>query len=103
MKRPELIWTADGEADLRKLYNWMEEHSEQAGDHFIVVVDSALELLRSFPEMAPMYEPPFRRLLIGKRDIGLFYAVEGRRIVVHAIAFLNGDSSQIQRRLGLWS
>ncbi|WP_346330768.1 hypothetical protein [Prosthecobacter sp. SYSU 5D2] len=81
----------------------MEDHSDGAGDHFIVVVDSALELLRSFPEMAPMYAHPFRRLLIGKRGIGLFYAIEGRRIVVHAITFLSGDSSQIQRRLGLWS
>lgn len=101
MKRPEIIWTADGENDLRQMYAWMDEYADGAGDRFILVLDSALELLRTFPEMAPWYERPFRRLLIGKRDIGIYYTFEGRRIIVHAILFLKGDDTPLHRRLGL--
>lgn len=54
MKRPEIIWTADGENDLRQMYAWMDEYADGAGDRFILVLDSALELLRTFPENGPL-------------------------------------------------
>ncbi len=101
MRLPEIVWTAKGEADLHRHYALLEDRSEGSGDIFSDMVDGSLELLRVFPEMAPFYEAPFRRLLLDPRDLALFFTIDGRRIVIHAIQSLRQDPSWIRRGLGL--
>lgn len=101
MKPIVIIWTQDGEADLRHFYNQCEDQEDGAGDDFAYIVDSALELVRNFPEMAPWFEPPFRRLLVYYRRLGLFYTFEGGRVFVHGIEDLRRDPEQVRKKLGL--
>ncbi len=101
--RPKVIWSADGESDLRKMFEQFEDRAEGSGEPFLLALDASLELLRSFPEMAPMYSKPFRRLLVGRGKAGVFYVVENRGIIVHAVQDLRQDPRQIRRRLGLQS
>ncbi|MEQ1750437.1 MAG: hypothetical protein ABL974_13500 [Prosthecobacter sp.] len=101
MRLPEIVWTAKGEADLLFHYTQHEDRHKGLGDTFSDMVDGALELLRAFPEMAPFYEAPFRRLLLDPRDLALFFTIDGRRIVIHAIQSLRQDPSWIRRGLGL--
>ena len=98
MNRRELIWTKAAEADLQTIYEYHEESETGHGDRFLALIDDALELLRVFPEMAPVYSPPFRRLLFASRYHGIFYVIEDRGIIVHAVADLRRDPAELKAR-----
>ncbi|MGF1656328.1 MAG: hypothetical protein ACFCU3_05040 [Verrucomicrobiales bacterium] len=72
------------------------------GDRFYVLFDECLDQIRKFPRSAPIYTSPFHRLLIRKTPYALFYAVEGRRVLIHAILDLRMSPSRIAERLGGW-
>jgi hypothetical protein len=48
--------------------------------------------------MAPFYEPPFRRLILKNGRHGLFYVVENRGIVRHALADLRANPDELRQR-----
>jgi plasmid stabilization system protein ParE len=65
-------------------------------------VDRALSDLAEFPEIGARFQVPFRRKLVpGFYDFGVFYVIEGSRILVHAILNLRQDPEAIRRCLGL--
>lgn len=85
----EVVWTS-GAAD-----DYLGFETTAA---FEAGLSAALELLRQFPEQGPMvpHSNILRRLLVGKhRQIGLYYAVCGSRIVVTALVDLKRDPSEI--------
>jgi hypothetical protein len=49
--------------------------------------------------MAPMFDEPVRRLVIGSTGFGLFYSVEARGIIVHALIHLSRDPQRIRERI----
>lgn len=98
MSRRELIWTKAAEADLQTIFEYQEEFESGQGERFLALVDDALELLRVFPEMAPVYAPPFRRLLFASCNHGIFYVIEDRGIIIHAVADLRRDPSELRAR-----
>ena len=69
------------------------------GDAFYELFDDCLNRLSRFPELGPLYSFPFRRLLIPKTPFGLFYTIEGRRIMVNAVLDLRSDPDRILERL----
>jgi hypothetical protein len=77
----------------------LEEYSEEAGVRFVGNLDFTLGNLRAHPEMAPMFEEPVRRLVIGSTGFGLFYSVEARGIIVHALIHLSRDPERIPERI----
>ena len=95
----ELVWTGAAEADLQEIFNELEDAQEGSGERFLLLMDASLELLRLFPEMAPPFEPPVRRLVLNSRRHGLFYVFEPRGIILHAVADLRRDAEQLRRRL----
>jgi hypothetical protein len=64
-----------------QIFSELEDYSEGAGTRFVAKLDFTLNHLRANPEMAPMFEEPVRRLVIGSSGYGLFYSVEARRII----------------------
>jgi hypothetical protein len=77
----------------------VEQHTEGAGVRFAGKLDFTLGHLRVHPEMAPMFEEPVRRLVIGSTGFGLFYSVEARGIIVHALIHLSRDPQSIRERI----
>ena len=55
-------------------------------------------LFRS-PQMAPVFERPMRRLVAGTSGYGLFYTVEARGIIVHALLHLSQNPEAIRERI----
>lgn len=94
----ELVWTRGAEADLAAAYEDLEEQRSGSGDRLLLLTNSALELLRYFPEMAPAFDPPIRRLLLNRRRYGLYYTVENRGIIIHAVANLHTDPAILRAR-----
>ena len=87
------------EADLLENYVRLEELREGLGDRFYRTIDFALERIRQFPESAPVYQGPYRRLVMRPFGCGVFYSIEGERVMVGAILDLRQDPDSIRRRL----
>ena len=62
---------------------------------------AALQHLREQPRSGRHYLGRFRRLLVSQSVYGLFYIVEIRRVVIHAMLDLRQDPDAIPQRLGL--
>ena len=96
---PESIWKQGAENDLLQIFAELEEHSEGTGVRFVGKLDFTLGHLRAHPEMAPMFDQPVWRLVIGSTGYGLFYSVEARGIIVHALIHLSRDPERIRERI----
>jgi plasmid stabilization system protein ParE len=102
---PEIVWKRGAEDDLLSIHANLEEHREGAGDRFMRKLDAVLENVRHAPGIAPIFDSPMRRLVVGNTGYGLFYTVESRGIIIHALIHLsqNPESirAKIRRLLGL--
>lgn len=94
----DVVWTRAAEADLQAAYEEIEETFEGGGEGFLLLIDASIQLLREFPEMAPHFMGPFRRLVIKNGRHGLFYAIEDRGVILHALADLRKNPEELKRR-----
>jgi toxin ParE1/3/4 len=96
----ELVLLYSADADIQRAYERYEEFQEGRGTVFMLHLDAALTLLRNFPEIGPVFYRNYRRLLVSGFPHGIFYAIEGQRIVVSAVMDARQDPAVIRRRLG---
>ncbi len=95
----ELILLLQADFDIQSAFNRYEDVQPGRGEVFMRQLDGALTLLRSHPEIAPVYAGPYRRLLIRDFPYGIFYQAQPARIVVAAIMDLRQDPEAIRRKL----
>jgi plasmid stabilization system protein ParE len=96
---PEVVWKQGAENDLLEIFGNLEEQKEDSGERFVERLDFTLAHVRQHPEMAPIFEPPVRRLVIGSTGFGLFYSVESRGIIAHARVHLARNPETIRARV----
>ena len=96
----DLIILPAADRDLQDAYDRVAHRGPGSGRAFLDALELHLEQLRRFPLMGPVYGGPYRRLLIRRFRLGIFYAVEPGRLVVHAVLDLRQDPETIRRRLG---
>ena len=96
---PEVIWKGGAENDLVEVFAQLEDCSEGAGIRFVHKLDATLANLRAHPELAPMFEETVRRLVVGSTGYGLFYSVESRGIIVHALIHLSRNPQVIRDKI----
>ena len=96
---PEIIWKAGAENDLLQIFTELEERSERVGVRFVGKLDFTLANFQAHPEMAPMFVKPVRRLVIGSTGYGLFYSLEARGVIVHALVHLSRNPEEIRERI----
>jgi plasmid stabilization system protein ParE len=91
----EVVVLSGAEADLDEIYHQI---GESAGERLLLTLDRKLELLRTFPRLAPpRLQAKVRRVKIGRTAFGLFYTIEGRRLMVVAVQDLRKDPSALAR------
>lgn len=88
-----------------RIFGEMEAFQSGSGERFTLKLDAVLQNLRSHPGMAPVFELPMRRLVVGNSGYGVFYTSENRGIIIHALVHLSqhpeGIRAKIRRLLGL--
>jgi len=62
-------------------------------------IDAALRHVQGNPEMAPLFGGRFRRKLVLRSPYAVYYAVEGGRILVHAVIDQRASPEEIRARL----
>ena len=97
----EVIFLRGAETDLLEAWIRYEEIFPGLGDRFEAQVRVALLQIAELPESAPVYAGEFRRLLVRRFEHGIFYRIDGARIVVTAVLDLRQDPTTIRRRLEL--
>jgi plasmid stabilization system protein ParE len=94
------VWTAGAEADVQRLYEGLELFDEGMGDLFYDEVLTSVRLLEAFPKIGPVvHRGKVRRVLVFNRHYGLFYVVEDRGLILHALLDLRQDPQSVRRRL----
>ena len=96
---PEIVWKAGAEADLLEIFAALEGSRSGAGEKFVLAVDSVLSLVKEHPRLAPVYDLSVRRLLIRNTSFGLFYTVEARGIIIHALVHLRQGPERIRAKI----
>ncbi len=94
----EVVWTSEAEAQLQYFFAILDHEAASVAIDWLAAVEARVALLPQFPEMAPLWHPPFRRLLIA-RKLGLFYAIHGQRIFLSGIYPLSMSPEKIRARL----
>ena len=96
---PEAIILSGADADLQRAFARFEDRRAGLGDRFLAAVERVRDPLRAFPESAPVRLPPLRRALISGFTFGLYFAIERRGLVVHAVLDLRQSPEWIERVL----
>ncbi len=93
MKPHEIVLLQGAQGDLLSIY-------AANGERAYLRVDKALGILRLFPEVGPInFGSKIRRLVVTKTNLGVFYTVAGKRVLVGAIMDLRQSPEIIERRL----
>jgi len=95
----ELVFLFSADADIQTAYEFYEAFQEGRGEVFMRHLDVALGRLRTFPEIAAPFYEAHRRLLVHGFPYGVFYTVEGRRIIIAGVMDLRQDPEMIRRSL----
>ena len=81
----ELVFLFSADADIQGAFEFYERYQPGRGEFFMRCLDIAFGQIRAFPEMAPLFHGPYRRLLVRGLPYGIFYTIEGGRMVVSGI------------------
>ncbi len=78
----------------------LNEQRDGLGEECDEALRNAYLRLAEFPESAPVsIAPPLRRLVLRHFFLGIFYAIHGERVFIHAVLDLRQDPGLIARRL----
>jgi plasmid stabilization system protein ParE len=95
----ELVFLFSADADIQKAYELYENWQEGRGTVFMLHLDVAFAYLRRFSEIGPVFHGNYRRLLVPHFPCGIFYSIEGKRIIIAAVMDTRQDPDAIIRRL----
>lgn len=79
-----IVWTLGAEADAQRIYD---------------DVLFTTRLSEAFPRIGPVVYRDVLRIFVFNRNYGLYYVVEARGIILHALLDLRQDPLMITRRL----
>jgi plasmid stabilization system protein ParE len=96
----EVVFLSAAEQDVLATWSWYEEQLPGLGDQFEQDLTAGIQQLCQFPLSAPVVRPPWRRQVLSHFPHGVFYTVEGRRLVIKAVLDLRRDPQELERRLG---
>jgi plasmid stabilization system protein ParE len=94
----EVVWKQGAENDLLEVFSNLEEWREGAGDQFVLSLDTLLQTSADIRK-TPVFHRPMRRMMIGSWGYSIFYAVEARGIIIHALIHLSQNPEAIRERI----
>ena len=80
-----LRYTSRARNDLDIAFEWYEEQRRGLGFDFLDCVEAAIEIIQQMPKLYARHHEHFRRTLVRRFPFSIFYTIEEKEIVVHAI------------------
>ena len=97
----DAVLLAGAEIEFHEAYARLAGSGFGRADRFDHLVQEGLRQLAGFPRSGPEYIAPYRRLVLREFPYALYYALEGRRVLVHALLDLRQNPDSVRRRLGI--
>lgn len=98
MKRAEVVVLSRAEDQITVEYGRYSDWDR--AERFLRAIYQHLEYLESFPEIGRPFSGRYRKLSVAHYPYGIFYVIEGRRVMVVGVIFLGLNEQEIKRRLG---
>ncbi|MFH0784631.1 MAG: type II toxin-antitoxin system RelE/ParE family toxin [Pseudomonadota bacterium] len=80
-----LRYTAEAKEDLVIAFEWYEGQRRGLGFEFLDCVEAAIETILQMPKLYAKQHDSFRRTLVRRFPFSIFYTIEKKEIVIHAI------------------
>lgn len=94
----ELIIRPAAEAELAEAFDWYEEQLRGLGSEFLISVDATVHAIARNPRQFPKIHRDVRRALLHRFPYGVFFLVEGTRIMVIAFFHAKRNPKRWQER-----
>lgn len=91
----EIIWLLKAEVSFQEIYNWICTYSEVRAEKFYHSTNDTLDQAAIFPELGHSCGKKIRRILTLNGRYGIFYRIEGQRLVVLGIEDLRQDPEKL--------
>lgn len=95
----ELVIAPEAAADLEEGYAWYEAQRAGQGEDFLVRVDACVQSLRRFPELHAFFHENYRRALVRKYPLAVFYEYVDDVVTVYSVFHTSRDPEKWRRRL----
>jgi plasmid stabilization system protein ParE len=95
----ELVILLGAESDIQMAFNRFEDYGEGLGLKFLQELELAYQYIGRHPRIGRLYANNRRRFLVPNFPFGIFYSLEGNRIVISAVLDLRQDPDRIRERL----
>lgn len=80
-----LRYTGRASNDLVIAFEWYERQRRGLGFEFLDCVEAVIETIQQMPRLYAKHHNHFRRALIRRFPFSIFYTIEEKELVVHAI------------------
>jgi toxin ParE1/3/4 len=81
----KLRYTSRAGNDLIIAFEWYEKQRRGLGFEFLDCVEAVIETIQQMPQLYANHHNHFRRALIRRFPFSIFYTMEEKTLVVHAI------------------
>ena len=89
----------EAKADVRAAAQWYEKQRTGLGREFVAEIDRTLDRLAENPFMQKVLHREARRAIVHRFPYGVFYRVEGDRIIVFCVIHLHRDPAAWKKRM----
>jgi len=80
-----LCYTERAKHELETAFQWYENQLQGLGFEFLDCVEEVMDTIQKFPNMYPEHHECFRRALMQRFPFSIFYTIEVKEIIVHAV------------------
>jgi plasmid stabilization system protein ParE len=80
-----LRYSARAKDDLRIAFQWYEAQRRGLGLEFLDCVEATIETIQKMPKLYAKHHTHFRRALARRFPFSIFYTIEEKEIVLHAV------------------
>ncbi|MFH1215875.1 MAG: type II toxin-antitoxin system RelE/ParE family toxin [Pseudomonadota bacterium] len=91
----KLCYTDRARLDLEIAFRWYENQRHGLGFEFLDCVEAALHTVLQMPKLYAKHHESFRRVLTRRFPFSIFYTIEKKEIIVHAIFDNRQDPAQL--------
>ena len=95
----EIVFVLAAEIDIQAAYEFHENCQSGRGELLLGSLNAALAQLSIYPEIGPRVHNSYRRLLVTGFPYGIFYVIEGKRLIVVGVLDLRRDPKAIHQCL----
>ena len=95
----ELIVRSGAQSDIQEIVLWYEKKERGLGNYFLLCLDASLESLKRFPTAARIIRHEYRRLLVRKFPVGVYYIVRENKVYIDVVEPFPRDPNRLEEKL----